>query len=35
MPRAQQAPPSSTTGLPGPVDVEAIGVPETDLLTVR
>jgi nitrous oxidase accessory protein NosD len=35
MPRAAQAPSSSTAGLLEPVDVEAIGVPELDLLTVR
>ncbi|MBP2324909.1 nitrous oxidase accessory protein NosD [Kibdelosporangium banguiense] len=35
MPGAEHAPPSSAAGLPGPVDVAAIGVPGTNLLAVR
>jgi hypothetical protein len=35
MPGAGQAPPSSTAGLPGPVDLTAIGLPGADLLIIR
>ena len=35
MPDAAGSPPSSTAGLPGPVDVAAIGVPAPDLLVIR
>jgi nitrous oxidase accessory protein NosD len=35
MPGAGQAPPSAAAGLPGPVDVAAVGVPAADLLAVR
>ena len=35
MPDAGHAPPSSTAGLPGPVDVDAISVPDANLLELR